>query len=131
MKKVISLLLCVMMLTGLLAGCGGGSGGGNTDAAQGGSAQQSGTDSTGAGSAAAGRTDFIFGITSEPPLLTPFKTDEFTVFIYPTADILVFAVIVPNKGLISRTVINRGCIILLNRLLHGLIVICIGGCNAV
>lgn len=80
MKKVISLLLCVMMLTGLLAGCGGGSGGGNTDAAQGGSAQQSGTDSTGAGSAAAGRTDFIFGITSEPPLLTPFKTDEFTVF---------------------------------------------------
>ena len=69
MKKLFCALLSLVMVLGLLAGCGG-----DTSSDTG--------DTTGDGgeNADAGRTDFVFGITSEPPLLTPYKTDEYTVF---------------------------------------------------
>ena len=73
MKRVISLLLCVMLFASFLAGCGDNTGNSNEN----GTNNPSGSNDSSDGTV---RTDFVFGLTSEPALLTPYKTDEFTQF---------------------------------------------------
>ena len=90
MKRLLCMLLCVVLLVGLFAGCGS-----KTEepaaetpaetpaepaAEEGGEAAEAPAEEAAEPSAEAGRTDFIFGLTSEPAQLTPYKTDEFTAF---------------------------------------------------
>lgn len=71
MKKLLCVLMSLVMVLGLLAGCGGGDSSTNPSNV---------STEEGGGNANPGRTDFVFGLTSEPPLLTPYMTDEYTVF---------------------------------------------------
>lgn len=79
MKRTIAMLLCVLMLASLFVGCS------KQEApatdTQTATDMQTTTDTqTAATGTEAGRTDFVFGLTSEPAQLTPYKTDEFTAF---------------------------------------------------
>lgn len=78
MKRTLCMLLCVLMLLGLFAGCSSKQEATTTETAQ----TSSSTETAAAAStgAEAGRTDLIFGLTSEPAQLTPYKTDDFTCF---------------------------------------------------
>lgn len=66
MKKVLSILLCVALVISMFVGCS--------------KPQEPANGSGDPNSAAPARTDLIFGITSEPKSLTPYKMDEFTAF---------------------------------------------------
>jgi len=88
------MLLCVVLLIGLFAGCSSSPKTEEPAPKEETTAPESGEEKTeeteeeteapeetpSEPSAEAGRTDFIFGLTSEPALLTPYKTDEFTAF---------------------------------------------------
>ena len=73
MKRTIAMLLCVLMLASLFVGC-------SKQEAPATDTQTTTDTQTAATGTEAGRTDFVFGLTSEPAQLTPYKTDEFTAF---------------------------------------------------
>lgn len=69
MKRVLSILICMILVLTALAGCS------KSEAPAG-----NGGESSGGATESEERTDLIFGITSEPKSLTPYQMDEFTGF---------------------------------------------------
>lgn len=73
-KRVFSILVCMVLIVALLAGC-------STDKDPADVDNGNNVDSgTGSNKDTEARTDLVFGITSEPKSLTPYKMDEFTGF---------------------------------------------------